>query len=75
MQEAELKTNIPRQNISSCCRQVIYSAGNYYWCFKKDLKKFKIPIKPGRKKKSNTNKGKTWKIINGKRIWLPKDFS
>lgn len=47
IKEAEEITNISRQNISACCRNVINSAGGFYWCFvesydsNKDYKKIR----------------------------------
>lgn len=33
IKEAEEKTNISRQSISACCRNIINSAGGFYWSF------------------------------------------
>jgi len=33
IKEAEVKTNISRTSISACCRNIINSAGGFYWSF------------------------------------------
>ncbi len=43
--EAKRELEIECSNILRCCKGQQNSAGNYYWCYRKDFENFKIPVK------------------------------
>lgn len=48
--EAKRELEIECSNILRCCKGQQNSAGNYYWCYRKDFENFKIPVKEVSKK-------------------------